>query len=132
MSAYVIPEIVSPVPVASDEVLLVANGDLRQSANEVCWPAQSALEQMLTEAFQEEEIKLRRAHPYNPTLKHGFINGQRMGMQVFEHIHPDAPSWWPRPCGNIAAICWRALYRIADPFLPSPIGPDSGPGWLEC
>jgi len=90
MSAYAIPEIVSPVPLASHEVVLVANGDLRQSANEVCWPAQAALEQMLTEAFLEEKIELRRAHPYNPTLKHGFINGQRMGMSVFERIHPDA------------------------------------------
>ena len=26
-------------------VLLVANGDLRQSANEKCWPAQAAMEQ---------------------------------------------------------------------------------------
>ncbi len=91
MSLYVIPEVLSPAPVGSNEVLLVANGDLRQSANEVCWPAQAALEQMLTNAFLEEGIQLRRAHPYNPSLKHGFISGQRMGMNVFEHIHPDSP-----------------------------------------
>ena len=91
MAAYAIPEVVTPEPVAQDEVLLIASGDLRQSANEVCWAAQAGLEQMLTEAFLEEGVKLRRAHAVDPALKHGFIHSQRMGMQVFEHIHPDAP-----------------------------------------
>ena len=66
MAAYAIPELSTPTPVAPNEVLLVASGDLRQSANEVCWPAQAAMEQMLTEAFREEGIKLRRAHPVDP------------------------------------------------------------------
>jgi hypothetical protein len=91
MAAYAIPEVVSPKPVAKDEVLLVASGDLRQSANEVCWPAQASLEKMLTKAFLEEGATLRRAHPVDPVLKHGFIHSQRMGMRVFENIHPDAP-----------------------------------------
>jgi len=91
MATYTIPVVVTPEPVAQDEVVLVANGDLRQSANEVCWPAQAELERMLAEAFLEEGITVRRAHPYNPKLKHGFIHSQRMGMDVFEQIHPDAP-----------------------------------------
>jgi hypothetical protein len=91
VSTYVIPEIQEPKPLEDGEVLLVANGDLRQSANEVCWEAQANLEQMLMDAFAEQGMSLRRAHPYNPVLKHGFIGGQRMGMNVFEHIHADAP-----------------------------------------
>jgi L-fucose isomerase-like protein len=91
MAAYAIPEVVSPKPVAPNEVLLVASGDLRQSANEVCWPAQAGMEEMLTAAFLEEGVKLCRAHPIDPVLKHGFIHSQRMGMRVFEQIHPDAP-----------------------------------------
>jgi len=91
MATYAIPEVMTPAPVAPNEVLLVANGDLRQSANEVCWAAQAGLEQMLTDAFLEEGITLRRAHSVDPVLHHGFIHSQRMGMQVFEHIHPDAP-----------------------------------------
>ncbi len=91
MSTYAMPEIASPTPVAAEEALLVANGDLRQSANEVCWPAQAGLEEQLTGAFKEAGVTLRRAHSYNAKLKHGFIHGQRMGMDVFEHIHPDAP-----------------------------------------
>jgi len=91
MSTYVIPKVDEAVPVASNEVLLVANGDLRQSANKVCWAAQENLEKMLTEAFAAQGIRLRRAHLYDPELGHGFIYNQRMGMKIFEKIHPDAP-----------------------------------------
>ena len=91
MSAYVIPVVEEAVPVAADEVLLVANGDLRQSANQVCWAAQAGLEKMLAGAFEEEGIHLRRAHDYDPHLEHGFIYNQRMGMKVFEKIPVDAP-----------------------------------------
>jgi hypothetical protein len=36
---------------ADNEVLLVTSGDLRLSANQVCWPAQKDLEERLTAAF---------------------------------------------------------------------------------
>ena len=91
MTTYTVPEVNAAAPVAPNEVLLVANGDLRQSANRVCWAAQAAMEAHLTAAFAAEGITLRRAHPYDPVLQHGFIYNQRMGMDVFAGIHPDAP-----------------------------------------
>jgi hypothetical protein len=91
MEEYVVPVVEASTPVAAREVLLVASGDLRESANEKCWPAQSQMEATLTEAFKAEGYTLRRAHPYNPSLKHGFISNQRMGMDVFMHIPADAP-----------------------------------------
>jgi hypothetical protein len=75
----------------SKTVLLVANGDLRQSANEVCWPAQHAMEQTLTAALGRLGYKLVRAHPYKPEQKHGFIGSQKEGMQVFDKIDPTTP-----------------------------------------
>jgi hypothetical protein len=72
-------------------ILLVANGDLRQSANEVCWPAQHAMEQALGAALAKLGHKLVRAHPYKPKLKHGFIGSQKEGMEVFAQIDPEAP-----------------------------------------
>jgi hypothetical protein len=91
MSSYVIP-FVEPAPhIGPGEALLVANGDLRQSANKVCWPAQAEMEAKLTAAFAAEGVTLRRAHAYDPALEHGFIYNQRMGMNVFSMIHPDAP-----------------------------------------
>lgn len=75
---------------AENEVLLVTSGDLRQSANQVCWPAQRGMEEKLTAAFAQKGFKLIRAHAYNEEVRHGFIWSQRMGMDVFMHIHPEA------------------------------------------
>jgi hypothetical protein len=72
-------------------ILLVANGDLRQSANEVCWPAQHAMEQALTAAVARLGYKLVRAHAYKPAQKHGFISSQKEGMAVFATIDPYTP-----------------------------------------
>ena len=72
-------------------ILLVANGDLRQSANEVCWPAQHAMEQALTAAVARLGYKLVRAHAYKPAQKHGFISSQKEGMAVFATIDPHTP-----------------------------------------
>jgi hypothetical protein len=91
MSPYSIPQIEAPIAVAVGEVVLIASGDLRQSANEVCWPAQAAAEGAVIKAFAAEGIKVRRAHAYREDLKHGFIDSQRMGMDVFATIDPDAP-----------------------------------------
>jgi len=91
MSAYSIPKIESPIAAVAGEVVLVASGDLRQSANLLCWPAQAAAESQVIKSFAAEGIKVRRAHPYREDLKHGFIDSQRMGMDVFATIDPDAP-----------------------------------------
>jgi hypothetical protein len=72
-------------------ILLVANGDLRQSANEVCWPAQEAMERALTAAVEGFGYKLVRAHPYKPAVRHGFISSQKEGMEVFAQINPQTP-----------------------------------------
>lgn len=91
MDKYEIPPIVSRTPIEKNEVLLVANGDLRQSANKACWPAQEAMEAKLSAAFGALGFKLRRAHYYDSELGHGFIHSQRMGMDVFSEIALDAP-----------------------------------------
>ena len=72
-------------------VLLVANGDLRNSANEVCWPAQRAMEEKLTAAVASLGYKLVRAHAYKPAQKHGFISSQKEGMAVFAGLDPETP-----------------------------------------
>ena len=72
-------------------VLLVANGDLRQSANEKCWPAQAAMEKQLAAALRKFGYTLKRAHPYDPKLKHGFIGSQKHGLSVFAKIDPTVP-----------------------------------------
>jgi len=91
MATYLIPEIEEPIPAVANEVVMIANGDLRQSANQVCWTAQAEVEAAVTKAFAAEGWKVRRAHAYREDLKHGFIFSQRMGMDVFTGIDPTAP-----------------------------------------
>ncbi len=91
MSAYALPAILEPVPVQHDEVVLVASGDLRESANQMCWAAQSKMEAGVIAALEAEGMKVRRGHPMDAGRAHGFISSQRMGMDVFMGIHPEAP-----------------------------------------
>lgn len=84
------PTIPKPAKAKKKQVFLVASGDLRLSANQVCWPAQHAMEEALGEAVREAGYELVRAHPYKPDQKHGFISSQREGMEVFAGIDPDA------------------------------------------
>lgn len=71
--------------------LLIASGDLRIAANRQCWAAQSEMESALTAALIAEGWSIQRAHPYDATKQHGFIDSQKMGMEVFRNLDPDAP-----------------------------------------
>lgn len=72
-------------------IQLVASGDLRLSANQVCWPAQAAMEKALTAAIDAEGFQVTRAHRYDAKLKHGFIASQREGLEIFRGVDPAAP-----------------------------------------
>ena len=73
------------------DVILVASGDLRETANRLGWPAQAALEHQVGEAFARRGARVRRAHPFDAARGHGFLSSQRMGMDVFGSIDRDAP-----------------------------------------
>ena len=69
----------------------MASGDSRIAANQRCWPAQQALEKRWCKAFGELGARIVRGHAYDADKKHGFIDGQARGMQIFRKIDPDAP-----------------------------------------
>ena len=73
------------------EVLLVASGDLRIAANQNCWQAQSEMEMLLTNAIEKQGWTVKRAHTYEENKKHGFIDSQKMGMDVFRGLDRDQP-----------------------------------------
>ncbi len=100
---------------AANEVILITSGDLRLSANQVCWPAQRDMEEKLTAAFARKGVKLARAHAYNEKEKHGFISSQRMGMDVFMKIHPEARLVF-------ATAAWQYSHHVL-PGLRSHKGP---------
>jgi hypothetical protein len=105
MSTYQIPQIVSAPTHSSNEVFLVASGDMRLSANQTCWPAQAEMEGQIVAAFAAQDVTVKRAHPYDDTMKHGFIWNQRMGMDVFKSIPPEAPL-------IVAVAVWQYSYHV--------------------
>src|SRR5689334_3820497 len=90
MVTYTLPEFEQPLSVPENEAVLIASGDLRLAANQTCWQAQEDMERRVIAAFAREGVTVRRGHAYNPDEKHGFISSQRMGMDIFKTIHPDA------------------------------------------
>ncbi len=97
------------------EALLITSGDLRQSANQVCWPAQQELESQLANCFAEQGVTIRRAFPIDPQQEHGFISSQRMGMDIFANIDPDANLVF-------ATAAWQYSHHVL-PGLRSHRGP---------
>ncbi|MCA9139539.1 MAG: L-fucose/L-arabinose isomerase family protein, partial [Planctomycetales bacterium] len=75
----------------SQTVTLIASGDLRESANRVCWAAQQEMEAALTAAIERFGFNVVRGHQRDPSRGHGFISSQREGMEVFRRIDPKSP-----------------------------------------
>ena len=87
----------------------MASGDLRLSANQKCWPEQAKMEAVLAQALKAEGWTVVRAHPFDKQKQHGFIDSQKMGMEVFRKLDPERPADCRRvPSGNTATMSWPA------------------------
>ncbi len=75
----------------SSPIYLVASGDLRLSANQVCWAAQAEVEAAVIKAIEVNGESVIRAHAFDVSKQHGFIDSQKMGMEVFREIPSHAP-----------------------------------------
>src|SRR2546429_10002944 len=95
---------------AKKQIQLIANGDLRLSANQKCWAAQEAMEKALSAAVSEEGFQIRRAHPFKKSESHGFIGSQKEGMEIFRKIDPDAPL-------IVAEAAWQYSHHILPRLL---------------
>jgi hypothetical protein len=105
MPDYQLPTIAKPPKAAKKEVLLIASGDLRLSANQKCWPAQAEMEAALDKAVAACGYTLRRAHAYKPDEKHAFIGSQREGMQVL-------PASIREPPLIVAEAVWQYSHHV--------------------
>lgn len=74
-----------------NDVIVIASGDLRLSANRVCWPAQKRVEEALFKAIRSFGLEPKRGHTYDSTKQHGFIDSQKRGMEVFRAIPAAVP-----------------------------------------
>lgn len=94
----------------NEEIILVASGDLRISANQTCWPAQEKLEKQIAEAVLRCGRSVRRGHAYDTVQKHGFLHSQRHGIEVFRQIAPDAPL-------IVAEAVWQYTHHVLPGLL---------------
>src|ERR1017187_6420818 len=76
---------------APKHVYLMSSGDLRLSANQKCWPEQAKMEAVLAQALKAEGWTVVRAHPFDKQKQHGFLDSQKMGIEVFRQLDPQAP-----------------------------------------
>ncbi len=96
-------------------LILVASGDLRPAANQLCWPAQKAVEEAVSDRSRKLGHEIRRGHPIRPKKGHGFIDSQRYGIEVFRQIPPDAPL-------IVVEAVWQYSHHVL-PGLLYPQGP---------
>ncbi len=101
----------------AETAILIANGDLRLSANQVCWPAQQAAEQKVMEAVRSLGYSIERGHPYDEAKQHGFIDSQKYGMEVFRRIPPAAPLIVVEAVWQYSHHVLHGLYTHQGPIL---------------
>ena len=116
MLTLTLPDVRPPLTVAKNEVLLVTNADLRESANVKCWPVQQQFEARLSEVLITRfGYRAKRAHPLKTDRGHGFISNQREGSDVFAGIDPEAPV-------IVLLTAWQYSHHLA-PSLAQHRGP---------
>jgi len=100
-----------------DPVILIANGDLRLSANQKCWPAQAEVEQKVMDAVRAAGHAIERGHPYDEVKGHGFIDSQKHGMEIFRQIPPTAPLIVVEAVWQYSHHLLHGLYTHQGPIL---------------
>jgi hypothetical protein len=95
----------------------MASGDLRLSANQKCWPVQAKMEALLAKSVKAEGWNCVRAHPFDPAKNHGFIDSQKMGMEIFRTLDPTAPLVVAESVWQYSHHVLSGLYTHRGPIL---------------
>ncbi len=93
-----------------EPIVLIASGDLRLSANRVCWPAQQQIEEAVMAAIRREGREIVRGHQCDPEKGHGFLDSQKHGLEVFRQISPTAPL-------VVAEAVWQYSHHVLPGLL---------------
>src|ERR1051325_6931077 len=100
-----------------ETVVIIANGDLRLTANQRCWPAQARAEEAVMNAIRGEGREVRGGHACDPVKGQGFIDSQKHGMEVFRQIPPEAPLVVVEAVWQYSHHILHGLYTHAGPIL---------------
>ena len=95
---------------STQDIILIANGDLRTTANQKCEEAQQAMEALLIKAVEKEGRTIRRGHGFDAKKGHSFIDSQKYGMEVFRNIPKDAPI-------IVAEAVWQYSHHLLQGLL---------------
>jgi len=95
---------------STQDIILIANGDLRTSANQKCEEAQRAMEALLIKAIEKEGRSVRRGHEFDAKKGHSFIDSQKYGMEVFRNIPKHAPI-------IVAEAVWQYSHHLLQGLL---------------
>ncbi|MFV0322136.1 MAG: signal transduction protein [Alphaproteobacteria bacterium] len=113
---YQLPKTPKQISPKSNQVFMLTNGDLRESANVKCWPVAQKYEEKLKTALKDKYgLDLVRIHDVDPKKGHGFIDSQREGSDVLAKIDTNAPL-------IILSTAWQYSHHIA-PSLVHHKGP---------
>jgi hypothetical protein len=88
---YEIPVAIRSPKLKKKQVQLVANGDLRQSANEKCWPEQEKMEASLKALWVRWATNWSACTPTNRSSGTGSSARRRKGWRSFANVDRNAP-----------------------------------------
>ncbi|MBD3326718.1 hypothetical protein GF339_19195, partial [candidate division KSB3 bacterium] len=74
-----------------EKVILLSNGDFRDSAGVVTWPKQEETLKLVEAAFAKLGVETERGNPFKEDKQHGFITTQAEGCRIFAELDPHAP-----------------------------------------
>lgn len=115
MITQTLPSVPQKITAGKNEILMVTNADLRESANLACWPVQQKYEAKLQDALSSLGYSMIRAHPIDEERGHGFISSQRQGSDLFAQIDENAPV-------IVLLTAWQYSHHVA-PSLVHHKGP---------
>jgi len=110
-----LPAAPEKISAGKNEILMITNADLRESANLACWPMQEKYEAKLQDMLGKLGYQMKRAHAVDHQRGHGFISSQRQGSDLFAQIDENAPL-------IVLLTAWQYSHHVA-PSLVHHKGP---------
>jgi hypothetical protein len=92
-----------------ERVVLLSNGDFRDTVGVNCWPKQVETLEAVEAAFTSLGVKTERGNPYKEEKRHGFMTTQAEACRVMSQIDPEAPV-------VVVLASWVYAHHLASAF----------------
>ncbi|MCP4750510.1 MAG: hypothetical protein GY866_06430 [Proteobacteria bacterium] len=89
-----------------NRIVLISNGDFRDTVGVNCWPKQAETLDEVERSMGEFGIHIERGNPYKSDKGHGFVNTQAEGCRVVAGIEPESPI-------VVVLSCWAYAHHLA-------------------